>query len=448
MSSPEVLYLTFDGILSPLGFSQVARVVCALADRGARYSIVSLERASDLADADRVDQLRRQLAGSGVDWVALRYDGSGTARAAAANLAAALRTVFRVHRSRRLGLIHARAYHSAFIAYLIRRATGLPYLFDARCYWIDERATEGRWFRQPSIYAAAKRLEGALFRGARAIVTLTDIQAEDLRAALPAPPAGPAMTTITTTADFADFVFGERRSPETLPPDVRARLEQRVVVGLVGSLNASYRAEETGRLCRMILEEDSRAHVLVLSAQHDQYRSLLQRHGISADRYTLAQASHQSMPVWLSWVDWGLLLLNENFAKRASMPTKLAEYFAVGVRPVQYGCNAEVSSWVRRVGTGLVLPSLEDDHLRSAARTMARTPRDPSALARGRELAVSHFSLAGAVEKYQQVLATVLPGLGSEATAGPISRNGLPARPPVRGTGFASGASSPGETGP
>jgi hypothetical protein len=192
-----------------------------------------------------------------------------------------------------------------------------------------------------------------------------------------------------------------------VPPEVRARLQDKLVVGLVGSLNGSYLADETARLCRLILEQSPQAHLLVLSEQIAAYEILFARHQIPLERTTITKASHQSMPAWLATIDWGPMLLATNFAKRASMPTKLGEFFATGVRPIQYGCNEEVSDWVRRVGTGLVLPAVTEAALEEAARAVAHSPRDPAMISRGRAIAAPHFSLAGAVDKYAELLTSL-----------------------------------------
>jgi hypothetical protein len=409
-SRRSFLYVTFDGILTPLGHSQVVRVVTALARRGLPYIILSLERAADLARAEKVAAMRDLLGEAGVGWHPLTYDLSGKATSAGRNLAVGLAAVMKQVLTRRPALIHARGYHSGLVAHAAQRSTGTPYLFDARGYWIDERVAEGRWFTRPRVYAGAKALERQIYGRAKGIVTLTELQADDLRTgrATGVPCAAP-VTCITTTADFEQFVPGRGRASATnggddVPAELRARLADKLVVGLVGSLNGSYRADETTRLCRLILDEAPSGHLLVLSDQKEAYEALFARHQIASERYTITRASHQAMPSWLTVIDWAPLLLHENFAKRASMPTKLGEFFATGVRPVHYGCNEEVSEWVRRVGTGLVLPGVDEASLRAAARTIASSARDPAALARGRAIAAPHFSLAGAVDKYAELL--------------------------------------------
>src|SRR5262249_17875697 len=107
---------------------------------------------------------------------------------------------------------------------------------------------------------------------------------------------------------------------------------------------------------------------------------------------------------YIASLDWGMLLLAETFAKRASMPTKLGEFLAAGVRPIHYGCNPEVGHWVRRTGSGLSLPDLDDDTLERTARSVASATGDANVLSSARDIAEQHFSLRGALARYASLI--------------------------------------------
>jgi hypothetical protein len=152
------------------------------------------------------------------------------------------------------------------------------------------------------------------------------------------------------------------------------------------------------------------AHLLCVTRQADAMAQALAAHGVAPESYTLAAAPHDQVAHWMHATDWGFLLLRETFAKRAAMPTKLAEFLATGVRPIHHGCNAEVGDWVRRCGSGYPLPALAPSELERAAEAVAHAPRDPAALRAARERARPHFSLASGIDRYDALLATLLPG--------------------------------------
>lgn len=399
----RLVYLTVDGALQPLGFSQIYRVVEGLGRRGFPYTLVSLERSRDLADHARVEALDARLQESGVEWRRDVYDDSGGGRAAAKNLTTLMRRTASLAARGDVRAIHARGYVAGFVANGARRLFRVPYVFDSRGYWIDERIDERQWFTTAQREAVARAVERRLFAEAAATVSLTQLQANDIAGGRFGDNGGRPAVCIPTCADFDDFQLKAPARIAEVPESIRARLDGKLVVGLVGSINASYLTDAMIDLARRVLERRPDAHLLVLTAQRDAYRVRLA--GLDPARFTIEQADHRAMPGWLALIDWGLqLLAPERPAKRASMPTKLAEFFGSGVRPVHFGCNSEVDDWVRRTGSGVVLQRVDDRALDDAADAIARRGRDREGLATAREIAATHFSLTAGLDRYARLL--------------------------------------------
>lgn len=395
MKRATILYLSFDGLLQPIGYSQVFRVVSGLAREGFRYEVLSFERARDLADQSRVRRLEQALRAEGIPWHPLRYDEEGGARSASSNLSRIFTATASRLRRGEVGLIHARGYHAGIAALMAERAMGVPYLFDPRGYWIDERIDDGRWFTNPATQWLGRSVERKLYARAAAVVTLTELHAADVRSRLD---FGGALTrpvvAIPTCADYEEFVVAPRTGQLTL--------------GLIGSTNRSYHTDAAVRLCRFALQCHDEARLLVLTQQRREMEAVLRRHSIPSARFAIATATPETMPSRLREIDWGVMLLSQSRAKRASMPTKLAEFFAAGVRPVHYGCNAEVESWVRRAGSGYVLSTLSDPELQAAASYIVSVGRaDRAVLDRARVSTESHFSVATGVARYARILRTI-----------------------------------------
>lgn len=412
-SDPTILYLSTAGVMQPLGYSQVLRPLKGLAARGWRYILCSAEQPSLFSDAANVTSLRAELEAVGIQWRPFLY------KSPAHNVAGFVREALAAHKREGIQLIHARSYIAAWAAMIVARRRGVPYIFDTRGYWIDEKCDEDRIIGHPLLYRLAKRLERHLFQSASAVVSLTQIGVSDLRAGLwgPWPDERPAIT-IPTCVDFHDFAMRDStlQSRRALPPNIQERLGGKLVLGYIGSVNASYQVREMCRLFRFVRQLREDVHWLGLTGQPDELARMLGEEGIDLrSDVTLTRAPHHQMPRWLQAIDWGLMLLTSSFAKRASMPTKLAEFLATGVRPVQSGCNDEVGQWVARAGSGVVIERVNDDMLRRTARTIAQTspvtPALPSALrelGHARDIAQSHFSLEHGVDRYHQLLKQLL----------------------------------------
>jgi len=401
----HAFYITFDGILQPLGESQVTRIVEGLAKRGWRITILSLERDADLKDHPRVQALRETLAAQHIDWMCGRYRQGGS-QAVVLNILTMLKHVLSRARITRPTLIHARSYLGAGVAWLVKQRYGIPYLFDKRGFWIDERLEEGRWFTNTAVLRVARWIERRLFQDCAALVSLAQPALDDVQAGRFGAWSTPAVV-IPTCVDETRFTLGEL-THITLPKDVLARLEGKLVIGYIGSLNVSYHVDTSFKLAKRVLKQNPNAHFLCLTSQVEAMRACVTTHDIDADDVTITRAHHEAMPAWLAHVDWGLLLLRSPFAKRGSMPTKLGEFFASGVRPVHHGCNEEVGAWVKRSEIGLSLDSLDEETLDHAANRIAHWRRnlprsEDEALVRARQVTMPHFSLSSGVARYAQL---------------------------------------------
>lgn len=399
----RITYLTYDGVLEPLGYSQVARVLLALAERGYAYRLVSFERKVRLSDEARVNAVARELEAAGIEWERFEY-AEGGAKAFPLNAARGLSAL--ASHATSTSLVHARSYVAGFVAQQVGRLHRLPYLFDARGYWVDERREGGGAFRRPLVLAAVRRGERSLYEDAAAMVGLTALHVDDVVSGRFGRWRGGPTAAIPTCADYEVFRLREDAGDASPDPFFVGKL----VVGIIGSLNFSYHSEATIELARRILARRDDAVLFIATQQRDEYRALATKAGIDPARVLVRSIPHREMPHWVRHVDVVPHLLIETPSKRGSMPTKLAELFASGVRPLHVGCNGEVGAWVRRAGTGFLLPDVGHEALDHAARAVSTMERDVDVLRAGRSITEAHFSLRSGVERYAALLSQL--GIG------------------------------------
>ena len=212
---------------------------------------------------------------------------------------------------------------------------------------------------------------------------------------------------IPTCADYD--LFTREADQDAIPREITDRLRGKLVIGLVGSIRSkSYRTREALQLFAEICRRRRDAHLLCLTGQVAQMKPMLFEAGIAASDYTLLSVPHEEMPAWLSLMGWALLLLSQSDAKRGSMPTKLAEFFACEVRIALYGCNSEVADKVRECGAGIVLQDLSLDELKRAAQEISSLPFSPDATVRVRTLTRAYFGLESGVRQYEGVYNRIL----------------------------------------
>ena len=82
----HILYISYDGMLEPLGQSQVLAYLKRLAD-GRRIHLISFEKAEDWANVVARERLASDITASGIVWHPLRYHKRPTALATAWDIA-------------------------------------------------------------------------------------------------------------------------------------------------------------------------------------------------------------------------------------------------------------------------------------------------------------------------------------------------------------------------
>lgn len=413
VTRPHIVYATYDGLLEPLGYSQVVRVVSQIADGGqVRFTICSLEKEKDRNDADREQKLEAQLRRRHIRWRRRTWTDGGGPLDVARNLRSLISMLDSVVAEDGADLFHARSYMPAAAARHVGLRQGVDYLFDTRGFWVDERLENGRFIGGPVGERAARSWETKLYNDAAAAVMLTELGADDIEhnPQFDWPRQRP-VEVIPTLVDYDAFALAPNPGPTTLDGVDVTRLNQSLVIGWVGSVKPVYPLDESLRLFDLLYARRNDAHLVCLTRNQAPVLRKLEQLRLPPTSYTVTTAEHRDMPRWLQLMDWGLLLRStrpEQRAYLAAMPTKLGEFFATGTRPIYCGASSEVRDWIQRAGTGVVLDDYDEQSLRAAADCIADTEPNPRRLWEARWRTRSHFGLEGGTDRYHRLYRRVL----------------------------------------
>jgi len=393
----RITHVSLDGLSTALGQSQVLAVTERLQSMGWKCTILSLE--PEAADEEAFERLHARMALRGIRWRHRAYRrGRLGAVKNTQSMTAMSRDVWG-----RTDVFHCRSYFGAFFPCVADIFGGVPYVFDTRGYWVDEKIEAGRWFQDSVSRAVARRVERELYSRASGVVTLTELAAKDVRSGrFGRRHSGHRSICIPTCVDYAKFRMDRGVAPHGF-------LRDGPIVAYVGSLNPSYEYRASLHLVARILKQVPQAKFLAMTSQVSELSLLADEYEIPPARRLITEVAYDEVHLWMPWIDVGLMLLvDPNQAKRASMPTKLGEFFATGVAPISRGANSEVTDWVNRAGSGLALEDLSDDSLERAVAFVERGLPDADILMRARLAAEKHFSLDSGVQRYDTLFRDVL----------------------------------------
>lgn len=385
-----VLYISYDGMLEPLGQSQVLAYLKRLAsDRP--IHLISFEKADDWAKEAERERLVHDVAASGIVWHPLRYHKQPTAVATTWDIANGIRLGLWLVLRHRLRIVHARSYVASVMALAIKRITGVKYLFDMRGFWADEKLDSG-WPQDGRMYRLAKGFERRFLLEADHVVSLTHAALTEMQRFTYLQERMPPVTVIPTCADLARF-----------KPMPHEREGTGLVMGYVGSVGR-YMFDEVATCFAVLLRLRPDAHFLIVNrGEHAYIRERLAAAGVPASAVELISATPIDMPHQVARMDASIYFTKPVFSKQAMAPTKLAELLGCGVPCLGNAGVGDMAGVLEGEGVGVALRAFDQASLEAGLAQLLELIADPSTASRCVAAAQKHFSLDEGVRRYAAV---------------------------------------------
>ncbi len=392
----RIVYVSYDGIRDPLGASQVLPYIRGLTRRGHHYELLSFEK------APARPAFREPLA-PGIRWTGLRYHKTPTLPATAFDMLQGSIAGSLLAAVADADIVHARSTVAAAIALPACTLLKKPLLYDMRGLWVDERIESGAWNEQGVIPAAARRVEGALFRRCSAITVLTNRMADHLRERDEQSEIRAPIHVIPTCVDLDHFHPEVPRDPE-----IERRVRGFKTLVYLGSLGPRYRVEDMARFYLAWRSVAAPARFLVVSQQDPKpLLDVLRPHQAEGELVHVS-LPRERVPAAAACADAGVFLYTPGIATAGVAPTKLGELLACGI-PVAGDDVGDVPS-ILKPDVGTQVLDTTPDGLRAAADRLAALAVDPATGPRCRRAATTWFGLDDGVAAYDSLYQRLVPG--------------------------------------
>lgn len=400
----RVLYLSYDGMTDPLGQSQVLPYLTGLASLGHSITLVSFEKPHR---RDQVDAIRKHCDEAGIEWHPQPYTKRPPILSTVLDIRRMQSVAGRLHRKQGFDLTHCRSTLAALVGLRMKRQSGVPFLFDMRGFWADERVDGGLWkLRNPlyrTIYRFFKARERQLLHEADAVVSLTHAASNYMTANLP---ARVPVDVIPCCADLETF------RPITPADRLKAReqlgirADQRVAVYL-GSLGTWYLLDEM--LDAFAVQRRRSPDALMLWITPDDPRLIIaaaRKRGLPDNCMIIRSASRAEVPRLLAAADYGLFFIKPAFSKQASSPVKLGEMMAMGLPAVTNAGIGDVDLILTESGAGVSVDRFDDEAYATAFQQLENASRDEE---RWNATTTRWFDLAAGVCRYDAIYRRLNP---------------------------------------
>ncbi len=406
----RVLFISYNGMLDPLGQSQVIPYLRELSREGVRFTLLSFERADAYSQEGiaRCESLRQQLAAHDIDWHWLRYHQRPSLPATVYDVAAGVNYARKLIRRNRIEMVHARSHIPATIALCLKKLFPLKMIFDVRGLMAEEYVDAEHWREGGLPFRLTKRAERSMLRATDGVVTLTERiwpiikKWEGLR------DRHVAHQVIPCCANLEVFKF-----------DAEARARRREELNLCdrftlvysGSIGGWYMTDKMADFFVELLKRRTDAHFLWLTpARRELIDDLMSERGLSASQYTVLRAASADVPSYLSASDAGIAFYKPGFSKLATSPVKVTEYLACGLPFVINAGVGDSDELVTRERVGAMVRDFNaEEYARVAEGWMHVMEDKEGARQHAREVARRLFDLRGVgLERYARLYEEVL----------------------------------------
>lgn len=403
MRKCKVLYITRNGMLEPLGQSQVLSYLKFLS-KNYQVSLISFEKPEDRADQQAFGSVQNDCERHGIRWFPQRFHHRPKVIAPAWSMIVFLFLCLREVREGNAELIHARSYIPAAVALLVNKLTGTPFIFDMRALWPEELITAGRLKRGSVMHKAIAWVERSCLKNAAAVVSLTDAATAYLRETYPDELRNQKLVVIPTCADLDRFVpldEEERFSAQESAPVFSClgtvlsgwfRLDWlRIFFQEVGSHEptASFEIvtrDDPSEVRRQLgLAGDLNARLKIYSMPSHEVHEAVQRHTASVMFYAGGEVS-----------------------ELGRSPTRMAEILGCGLPVVANPGVGDVAEIIQKYRVGVLVTEGTPDAMKSAFRELLELMNDAELPGRCRRAAEKVFSLQAGTQAYRELYRDIL----------------------------------------
>ena len=397
-STTSVLYITYDGLMEPLGQSQVWQYLAGLSAKH-KIILLSYEKLKDWENESEKARIRSEVESKGVIWIPLRYHSKPSAVATLFDILSGILVGFYLVVKHRVKIVHARSYVSSVIALSLKKLLGIKYIFDMRGFWADERIDGGIWPQGSRLYRVAKWFEKKFLLNADVVVSLTHTAVTDMQAFPYMQGIAQKFVVIPTCVNLALF------HP---PVNVRQYHADDFVLGYVGSVGTWYLFDEALRTFSALLKVKPQARMLIINRnEHDFIHERIKALGVEEGKIELKSAAHHEVVQSIHRMDACVFYIKPAFSKRASAPTKFGELLGCGVPCISNTGVGDTESILEGESVGVVLRSFDHNAHQTGVHDLLNLVNDTDAKARCIRVANQYFALAEGVKKYDQIYRTI-----------------------------------------
>jgi glycosyltransferase involved in cell wall biosynthesis len=386
----------------PLGQSQVLPYLCGLSKKGFAFDLISFEKPDKFSlHQSLIEKICNE---HNITWHPIKYTKKPPVLSTSYDLFKMNRLANKLHQQKKFDAVHCRSYIPAIVGRSLKLKYQLPFIFDMRGFWVDERVEGKIWdLKNPAfnfIYKYFKKLEIKLFNSADYIISLTNTAIPEINKIRGE--SKDNISVIPCCVDDIHFDYNTISHDET--NELKTALgftKDDFILTYLGSISTWYMPEKMLDFFKVLKSKKSNAKFLFITQENPQLiKDLANSRNINLSDLIFKSANRAELPTLLSISDATVYFITPSFSKIASSPTKKAELLCMGIPTVCNDGVGDTSRIMEENKAGFVCRNYNEDEYNKAIEFIIDAANRPDEKLRLRSIGQKEFSLTSGIEKY------------------------------------------------
>jgi hypothetical protein len=394
----DTLYITFDGLSDPLGQSQILPYLCGIAKNGYNITILSCEKKERLEkEKARILELMAQFS---ISWQYIIYDEAGNFLSRFSYIRKLNAMAGKIRLEKNIRLIHCRSYLASLVGLKFKVKHRIPFIFDMRGFWADERIDGGIWKKDNALhrlfYTYFKRKEKQFLSNASAIVSLTNAAVVEL-SKTHSPYLTDKVTVIPCCTNTTLFSAGSVNGKIVIPG---VRDSDHLII-YTGSIGTWYFTKEMIDCITEWRKQLPNIKLLVLTKDIKELNGILENYPADVRSLVVsASASYSQVPAYLAMAKAAMFFIKPSYSKIASSPTKMAECWAMNLPIITNAGIGDNDLYFNQHHGGILIHDFKaTEYAAACEKYLALLQKKVNY----RAIALDHFDTNMAIEKYTSI---------------------------------------------
>lgn len=404
MNLKNIIYTSYDGLTDPLGQSQILPYLLRLnLNENYKITILSFEKPKNYLLNNKL--ITKKLNDSEIRWIPLKHTKRPLIISTIWDVYKLKKAISKIRINTKIDLIHCRSYITSLVALELKNKWNIPFVFDMRGFYADERVEGYIWKKNHYIYKRVynyfKSKEKEFLQSADTTVSLTNVGKQEILS-WKLPNQSP-IEVIPCCTD--EVLFQEKNVKE-----IRSKIgfeKSDFVISYVGSTGTWYMLDEMLDFFKLLKLKKLNSKFLIITK--DNPKIILEKvksKNINVKSVKIQSSSREMVPTYISASNFSIFFILPVFSKKASCPTKMGEIMNLGIPII---CNNGVGD-VEEIMNQCMPELLVKKFSKKEFNKIINHITDDYKIEKNKIIKVSHkyFSLSKGADKYSSIYKQIL----------------------------------------